>query len=135
MIDRAWPGLPYARPAVLLGAATHDIGKVLCPAEIQGPGGAHETAGEALLLAHGFRADEARFARTHGHWQGDSPSPPPALRHHTTSRRVTHFTHWKPRRSGATNRSGKPCPCASGTPPTWVASIAPRASSSGSALA
>lgn len=54
--------------AVLFGAATHDIGKVRHPAELSGPGSAHEPAGRALLLAHGVPGDLARFAGTHGSW-------------------------------------------------------------------
>ena len=54
--------------AVLFGAATHDIGKVLHPAELSGPGSAHEPAGYALLVSHGIPEDLARFARTHGSW-------------------------------------------------------------------
>jgi HD domain-containing protein len=54
--------------AVLFGAATHDIGKILHPAELSGPGSAHEPAGYALLVSHGVSEDLARFARTHGSW-------------------------------------------------------------------
>ncbi len=54
--------------AVLFGAATHDIGKVLHPSELSGPGSAHEAAGYALLLSHGVPEGLARFARTHGSW-------------------------------------------------------------------
>lgn len=62
------PELVYDRTAVLFGAATHDIGKVLHPAELSGPGSAHEEAGRELLLARGFDARLARFAGTHGSW-------------------------------------------------------------------
>ncbi|WP_278262246.1 HD domain-containing protein [Nocardia sp. AG03] len=54
--------------AVLFGAATHDIGKVLHPAELSGPGSAHEVDGHRLLLDHGVRESAARFARTHAAW-------------------------------------------------------------------
>ncbi|GAA3741265.1 hypothetical protein HDA32_002513 [Spinactinospora alkalitolerans] len=60
---------PQARidaPAVLFGAATHDIGKTLHPAELSGPGSAHEEAGYALLREHGVASGLARFCRTHG---------------------------------------------------------------------
>ncbi|MFJ9790808.1 HD domain-containing protein [Streptomyces globosus] len=60
--------LEIDREAVLFGAATHDIGKVLHPAELTGPGSAHEPAGRALLLAHGFPPRLARFAYTHARW-------------------------------------------------------------------
>ncbi len=54
--------------SVLFGAAIHDIGKVLHPAELSGPGSAHEQDGYQLLLDSGVRADAARFARTHASW-------------------------------------------------------------------
>ncbi|MFF2082750.1 HD domain-containing protein [Nocardia sp. NPDC058176] len=54
--------------AVLFGAATHDIGKVLHPAELSGPGSAHEAAGQQLLLDQGVHESAARFARTHAAW-------------------------------------------------------------------
>ncbi|MFD5425131.1 HD domain-containing protein [Streptomyces sp. NPDC127084] len=65
---RHCPGLAVDRDAVLFGAATHDIGKTLYPAELSGPGSAHEEAGRALLLSHGFSRDLARFAATHASW-------------------------------------------------------------------
>jgi hypothetical protein len=64
------PALVVDRAAVLFGAATHDIGKVLHPAELSGPGSQHEPAGRALLLEHGFPPELARFAATHGGWTG-----------------------------------------------------------------
>jgi HD-like signal output (HDOD) protein len=54
--------------AVHFGAAIHDIGKVVHPAELSGPGSAHEEAGYELLLRKGFDEDLARFARTHAAW-------------------------------------------------------------------
>ncbi|MFG2617078.1 HD domain-containing protein [Streptomyces sp. NPDC048507] len=62
------PALGFDREAVLFGAATHDIGKVLHPAELTGPGSAHEEAGRELLLTHGFPPRLARFAGTHASW-------------------------------------------------------------------
>jgi hypothetical protein len=53
---------------VLFGAATHDIGKVVHPGELTGPGSAHEAAGEELLLRYGVPAHLARFAAGHGSW-------------------------------------------------------------------
>ena len=53
------------REAVLFGAATHDIGKVLNPGELSGPGSLHEAAGYQLLLARGIAEQRARFARDH----------------------------------------------------------------------
>ena len=38
------------RNALLFGAATHDIGTVLVPDELTGPGHAHEQRGQSLLL-------------------------------------------------------------------------------------
>ncbi|GLZ11397.1 phosphohydrolase [Actinomadura sp. NBRC 104425] len=67
----AYPGVPVDAEAVLFGAATHDIGKVLHPAELSGPGDRHEAAGHALLRAHGVEERLARFARTHAAWDGD----------------------------------------------------------------
>lgn len=55
---------------VLIGAALHDAGKIVHPAELAGPGSQHEAAGEALLLGAGVGAALARFCRTHAAWQG-----------------------------------------------------------------
>lgn len=62
------PALVFDRAAVLFGAATHDIGKVIHVAELSGPGSAHEEAGRELLIARGVGADRARFAGTHASW-------------------------------------------------------------------
>jgi hypothetical protein len=62
------PSLYFDRDAVLFGAATHDIGKVLHPEELSGPGELHEPAGEQLLLHAGVDPTLARFAATHGSW-------------------------------------------------------------------
>lgn len=67
-LSRRWPELRFDRPTVLFGAAIHDIGKVVHPAELSGPGSAHERAGFELLRAHGVPANEARFAWTHAAW-------------------------------------------------------------------
>ncbi|GAA4635847.1 HD domain-containing protein [Actinoallomurus vinaceus] len=56
------------REAVLFGAASHDIGKVIHTAELSGPGSVHEEAGHRLLLDHGVEERLARFARTHAAW-------------------------------------------------------------------
>ncbi|MER5207864.1 HD domain-containing protein [Streptomyces sp. NPDC002825] len=61
-------GLAVDREAVLFGAATHDIGKVVHPAELSGPGSLHEEAGRELLVAHGIAPELARFAATHAMW-------------------------------------------------------------------
>ena len=66
--DVRYPALGYDRDALLFGAATHDIGKALLPAEITGPGSAHEEAGRQLLLSRGISPRLARFAATHASW-------------------------------------------------------------------
>ncbi|MFE4258665.1 HD domain-containing protein [Streptomyces sp. NPDC056883] len=68
------PELAFDREAVLFGAATHDIGKAVHTAELEGPGSAHEPAGRELLLAHGFTPERARFAATHGAWENPGVS-------------------------------------------------------------
>jgi hypothetical protein len=70
-LGRRWPAVPFDTTAVLFGAATHDIGKVLHPEELSGPGSAHEAAGEDLLLRYGVPAHLARFAGSHGSWAAD----------------------------------------------------------------
>ncbi|MDX3663511.1 HD domain-containing protein [Streptomyces sp. ID05-26A] len=67
-VSRHHPSVSVDREAVLYGAATHDIGKVLHPNELSGPGSAHEPAGHALLLERGISERLARFARTHASW-------------------------------------------------------------------
>jgi hypothetical protein len=69
-LGRCWPTVPFDTTAVLFGAASHDIGKVLHPEELSGPGSAHEAAGERLLLRYGVPQHLARFAGTHGSWTG-----------------------------------------------------------------
>lgn len=66
--DGRYPELDYDRDAMLFGAATHDIGKVVFPAELTGPGSSHEEAGRRPLVAHGASAGLARFAATHSSW-------------------------------------------------------------------
>jgi hypothetical protein len=65
-ITAAWPKLVIEEHAVHLGAAIHDIGKVIHPHELNEPGDAHEEAGRRLLLEHGWSDESARFAVTHG---------------------------------------------------------------------
>ena len=67
-LGRRRPALDFDTTAVLFGAATHDIGKVVHVAELTGPGAAHEAAGEELLLRYGVPAHLARFAASHGSW-------------------------------------------------------------------
>ncbi|MEO8553545.1 MAG: HD domain-containing protein [Kofleriaceae bacterium] len=56
------------RGAVLIGAALHDAGKIVHPAEQAAPGHLHEAAGQALLLSHGVPAELARFCISHAAW-------------------------------------------------------------------
>jgi hypothetical protein len=71
-LDADWGQmLTFDRVAVRLGAALHDIGKTAIPKELTLPGHAHEAAGEALLLTHGFPEAIARMARTHEQWAPD----------------------------------------------------------------
>lgn len=67
-VERHHPEAAVDGDAVKFGAATHDIGKVLHPNELSGPGSAHEPAGHELLLARGTDERLARFARTHASW-------------------------------------------------------------------
>ncbi|MET9610021.1 HD domain-containing protein [Streptomyces sp. NPDC006512] len=69
-VGNRYPDLAVDRDAVLIGAATHDVGKTLHPEELSGPGSAHEAAGRDLLLSHGFAPGLARFAATHASWDG-----------------------------------------------------------------
>lgn len=68
-VNRLWPSLVFDVEAVRFGAATHDLGKVLHPEEMTGPGEAHRQAGpEFLIEEHDVAPELARFARTHGTW-------------------------------------------------------------------
>lgn len=72
-VAATYPDLAFDRDAVLFGAATHDIGKTLHPAELAGPGSCHEQAGYDLLTAQGVSPARARFARTHAAWNPNDP--------------------------------------------------------------
>jgi hypothetical protein len=61
-------GLDVDADAVLFGAATHDVGKALHPAELSVPGSEHEHAGRDLLLAHGIPPELAKYAAGHSTW-------------------------------------------------------------------
>jgi len=56
------------KKAILQGAALHDIGKILHPEELVGPGRQHEIDGPRFLEENGIEPHIARFARTHGSW-------------------------------------------------------------------
>jgi hypothetical protein len=68
-LTRHHPELTFDRSAVLFGAATHDIGKVVHVDELSGPGSHHEPSGRQLLLDAGIDPRLARFAATHAAWQ------------------------------------------------------------------
>jgi hypothetical protein len=70
-LKSAFPNLPFDGDAVFFGAATHDLGKVLHPGEITGPGHRHEDDGPGLLIQCGVSESLARFAKTHARW-GDN---------------------------------------------------------------
>ncbi|MEV4638481.1 HD domain-containing protein [Actinoplanes sp. NPDC049548] len=67
-LGRLRPDLDFDTTAVLFGAATHDIGKIIHVEELSGPGHRHEAAGRDLLIQYGVPAHLARFAGTHGSW-------------------------------------------------------------------
>lgn len=67
-IAELWPVLRFDREEVLFGAATHDIGKTIHPAELSQPGTRHEQAGYELLVESGVEHRLARFAANHGTW-------------------------------------------------------------------
>jgi hypothetical protein len=59
---------------VAAGAALHDAGKIVHPAELSAPGHLHEAAGERLLLGHGVAPAIARVCRSHAQWASMDPS-------------------------------------------------------------
>lgn len=63
-----WPQLSFDQEVVLFGAATHDFGKIMYPAELDNPGTEHEKVGAKLLMDYGIASEFARFAYTHGRW-------------------------------------------------------------------
>jgi len=71
-LRQRFPDLAFDREAVLTGAAIHDLGKVLHPNEIDGPGRLHERDGPSFLQAQGLEPKVARFARTHAEWEGEA---------------------------------------------------------------
>jgi hypothetical protein len=72
-VDACWPLLDYDQGRVLIGAATHDVGKTVYPNELTGPGTQHEEIGPQLLRESGFPEAHARFARTHAQWDREAP--------------------------------------------------------------
>jgi putative nucleotidyltransferase with HDIG domain len=70
-IKCTWSNLIFDQEAVLFGAATHDIGKVMYPAELTQSGKNHEEGGASLLTQNGFSKKLARFTRTHATWESE----------------------------------------------------------------
>ncbi len=68
-----WPLLKYDRERMLIGAATHDAGKIVYTNELTEPGALHEEIGPQLLMDSGLPETYARFARTHARWQQEKP--------------------------------------------------------------
>ena len=52
-LESSYPTLNYDREQVLIGAATHDIGKIVFPAELIQSGNQHEDTGVDLLIQQG----------------------------------------------------------------------------------
>lgn len=67
-----FPSLEVEQEPVFFGAGSHDLGKVVHPEELSGPGHRHEPAGEKLMVENCFPPDLARFCRTHGAWSQES---------------------------------------------------------------
>jgi putative nucleotidyltransferase with HDIG domain len=65
-------GVVFDREAVLAGAALHDAGKIVHPAEMSVAGNKHEAAGRELLRTRGVPDHLARFCVTHAAW--DAPA-------------------------------------------------------------
>jgi HD superfamily phosphodiesterase len=78
-LAETWPHLRIDAGAVLLGAATHDIGKVRVPEELTGPGTRHAVLGQQLLEEHRFPVEVARYARTHETWAEEPDMTPEDL--------------------------------------------------------
>jgi len=118
--DRPWPliglGLLTVGGAVLLSHAT------LWP---------HGDAWVVLLIAGGAILWITRHG-TKGETETTDPAELAAGDSHRIRRvlgwiAVTHLTHQKPRRPGATSRAGAPWPASRGRPSRWVASRSPAA--------
>ncbi|MBI5452908.1 HD domain-containing protein [Candidatus Gottesmanbacteria bacterium] len=54
---------------VLIGAALHDVGKIVYPDEITGHGNRHEQTGYDLLIRNGVEPKLAIFCVTHAAWK------------------------------------------------------------------
>ena len=63
-LRNGWPDFAVDQDAVLFGASIHDIGKVMHPNELFGPGHDYEQDGPPLLERLGSPPERARFAAT-----------------------------------------------------------------------
>ncbi len=54
---------------IRIGVAIHDIGKIVHPREMSGPGSEHEPEGERILLEKGVTAKLARVCMSHARWK------------------------------------------------------------------
>lgn len=71
-ISAEFPGVEFDPEVVRFGAAVHDIGKIVHPEELRQSGKhLHQGAGVELLVSLGVLPERARFAWTHGNWEGD----------------------------------------------------------------
>lgn len=68
-LAETWPDLDFDKQSILIGAATHDIGKAVYTDELTDQGTHHEEIGPQQLLNLDFPEKYARFARTHARWQ------------------------------------------------------------------
>jgi putative nucleotidyltransferase with HDIG domain len=75
LIDRfsvAFPAARFNADLVRFGAAIHDIGKTVHPEELTQSGQhLHQSSGLELLESLGVPHQRARFAWTHGNWNGE----------------------------------------------------------------
>lgn len=63
-----WQNLSVDEEAILFGAGSHDIGKVIEVNELYRSGKKHEEVGYQLLIENSIPYRLARFAKTHGDW-------------------------------------------------------------------
>lgn len=61
-------GLTLDFEFIRIGVVIHDIGKIVHPLEMTGPGSEHETTGEQLLLKHGVSPKIAKVCLSHARW-------------------------------------------------------------------
>jgi len=66
-------GARFDAAEVQIGAALHDVGKLLAPRELGEPGSSHEQLGRSLLIERGIPDHLARFCVTHGAWRAPTP--------------------------------------------------------------